>query len=107
VTRGALELYDRRYARPVYEQKMRNMLELLRVRLAADRRAEGRLDALVDGINGYAFTLVVLALLTPVVMIRPVLMLLTRVTNSTATTVRIRLARRRLAPRVASTVAVD
>jgi hypothetical protein len=30
VTAGALQLYEARYARPVYEQKMRSLLERLR-----------------------------------------------------------------------------
>jgi glycosyltransferase involved in cell wall biosynthesis len=100
VTRGALELYDRRYSRRVYEQKMHNLLGRLRVNAVADRGVIGVLDDLVDGLHGYALTCLILALLVPVVMIRPVLMLLTHVSSDTVMSVRLWLARRRMATAV-------
>jgi hypothetical protein len=43
------------------------------------------LDDVVDAANGYLFTLVVLCLLTPVVLIRPALMLFAQMDRRTTT----------------------
>jgi hypothetical protein len=43
------------------------------------------LDDVVDAVNGYLFTLVVLCLLTPVVLIRPFLMLFANIDRKTTT----------------------
>ena len=42
------------------------------------------LDDVVDAVNGYLFTFVVLCLLTPVVLIRPLLMLVAHTDRGTA-----------------------
>jgi hypothetical protein len=55
------------------------------------------MDDLVDAVNGYLFTLVVLSLLIPVVLCRPFLMLLAYMSFKTATSMEHWLARRRVA----------
>ncbi len=55
------------------------------------------MDDLVDAVNGYLFTLVVLCLLIPVVVSRPFLMLFAHVSVKSATMMEHWLARRRVA----------
>ncbi len=55
------------------------------------------MDGLVDSMMGYLFTFIILCLLVPVMLVRPVLMLLAHLSSRTATLVQPRLARRRVA----------
>jgi len=80
VTRGALELYERRYGRLVYEERMRRPPELRAEGLPvpADRQTGERMDEVIDAINGYIFTFIALCLLSPIMLIRSIRLLWTR-----------------------------